>query len=366
MIQTERKKFLILCALLVFGTMAAAGAAVPLYEYCAKTGIVNAVSPWYCQKGAQSINQALISNWTKWEPLAFLAVLLSFFIAILIFVMGTVLRNERLRTFGIGEMYEALASAIIVIMFLTIAGIIFGLLPSFVLSGNPYTSSLTYISNTINAEQNSVYQLFRVIIAVRFYTSIRTEICLPLCIRPITEPLAYLATWYFYTPAWAIVDLQLDGIMLLYGEFYLILLFSYMAIPVFLIPGVIFRTVLPTRGLGGIMIAVAIGFYFVMPVLFSFAEISTAPKLMQQAVIASSELQQYGGTSGAIFGAASPSSNLVTKGLDGIQASMGDYWLSVLFYPALILGVTYLIIGQIAEFIGGMTQLSGRMRAFAV
>ena len=100
--------------------------------------------PWYCN----NIETALSNEWAKWVPIALLAVLVSFMIATIIFALGAALRNERVRTYGIGEYYEAIASAIIVIAFLFVSAVLFGLIPG-TLTGpiNPFSTSLSYITN---------------------------------------------------------------------------------------------------------------------------------------------------------------------------------------------------------------------------
>ncbi|EQD60647.1 hypothetical protein B2A_03580, partial [mine drainage metagenome] len=50
-----------------------------------------------------------------------------FMIAVAIFMFGVALKNDRLRTFGIGEIYEALASLVIVVFFLIYCSSLFWL-----------------------------------------------------------------------------------------------------------------------------------------------------------------------------------------------------------------------------------------------
>ncbi|MEM3626136.1 MAG: hypothetical protein QW144_01740, partial [Candidatus Micrarchaeaceae archaeon] len=65
---------------------------------------------------------------------------------------------------------------------------------------------------------------------------------------------------------------------------------------------------------------------------------------------------------GSQSNAVSPTSPLVLE-LGNIQSSMGAFWLSVLFYPALIIAMTYAMVTQLANFIGGFAQKSGRLLA---
>ncbi|HUB92418.1 MAG TPA: hypothetical protein VL945_00490 [Candidatus Saccharimonadales bacterium] len=336
---------------------------------------VQGTAPWYCSQ----INQALANYWEQWEPVAFIAVFISFGIASVIFGMGVLLRSERIRNFGIGEYYEAAASAIIVIGFVFIASVMFGLIPGIATGPvNPYNVALTYISNTITQLNAEISQLFNIAALDGFWLNVKFYFCPPLVPNPllgitgypppnandcaVVPQLFYYAIYgAFYIPALVMIDLQLEVIGVLYAEFWIILTFMYIAIPVFLIPGVILRSLIPTRGLGGMMIAVAIGFYMVLPLLFSVAYYFTNTQTIQCTGEATTALTQYGLGTGAQTNALTATSPL-EQTLGNIQVCMDSYWLSVLFYPALIMALTYAIILQVAEFIGGMAQLSGRIR----
>ncbi len=352
----------VLFLMLLFGRLDAAAATTPSASPCANLPqfgrIISASAPWYCN----NIQTALSRAWAQWVPVALLAVIAAFGIATIIFAVGAALRNERVRTYGIGEYYEAIASAIIVIAFLFVSAILFGLLPSTVTGPiNPYSTALSYITQVTNSTQNVVEQLFLIALSDRFYTSISITICSKACTPDIISPYKYAIMYFFYIPTFALIDLQLDVIMLLYGEFYLILFFMYISIPGFLIPGVILRSLLPTRSLGGMLIAISIGFYLVMPVLFSVAYYFTAQSTVAQATSSLDALEAYGAGSGAVLNAITPASPLVLQ-LDNIRSGISEYWLGVLFYPSLIIAMTYAIILQIAEFIGGMAYMSGRLR----
>lgn len=320
--------------------------------------VISQTVPWYCN----NIHTALESEWIHWVPIALLVVIAAFMIATIIFAVGAALRNERVRTYGIGEYYEAIASAMIVIAFLFISAILFGLLPGIVTGPiNPFSTSLSYITNITNSTQNMVEQLFFIAITDRFYTSMSITICTTTCTSNLVKPFTYAIMYFFYIPAFALIDLQMDVIMLLYAEFYLILFFMYIAIPGFLIPGVILRAFMPTRSLGGMLIAIAIGFYLVMPTLFSVAFYFTSQSTLSQANTVTNKLEEYGYGQGAVMNAITATSPLVLQ-LNNMKSSIGEYWLGVLFYPSLIIAMTYAVIQQIAEFIGGMSQMSGRLR----
>ena len=326
-----------------------------------------AVAPWYCSQ----INQATSNIWTIWEPVALIAVLLAFFIAAMIFIASIVLNNEKIRRFAIGELYEACATAIMVIAFMSISATLFGIIPALVTGPvDPYSMSLNYISGTLQASQKPVIALYNAIMVDSYYGSqeivITTNPAAGLVakgasmISSIISSLIVPITQLFIVPADAMLGLLVEGMLALTAEFYMILFFMYVAIPVFLIPGIIFRTILPLRSVGGMLIAMAIAFYLVMPMLFSVAYYFVNISVMSNLNAAAGQITVDSQGTLSQTNAASSTSPLAMD-VNGLQSEMGSYFLSVLFYPALILGLTYFAMTTIADFIGGISKTTGRL-----
>jgi hypothetical protein len=294
--------------------------------------------------------------------------MIAFLIAGGIFMVGAGIKDNRIRNFGIGELYEAVASAIMVALFVYLSAVIFGLIPGiFVGAINPYALSLHLITTTINSAENVYTGLFHVYDYDMYLTTLSVNVGSPLYPQfSITNDVIDLSllplTIYFIEPTYIVSGFIYDGIMALYAEYYLIVFFAVAAIPVFLIPGIILRVLLPTRALGGILIALAAGFYFVMPLLFAVAFYFTAPHMATQLNNAAALLNRYGAGKGAYNNAITPTSPIVTE-LSGIESSLNSFWLLILFYPALISAVTYAFVVQLASFIGGTARMSSRARA---
>ena len=390
------------------------------YSYCSQTGapgggpgVIYGTAPWYCQQA----NQAIAKQWASWEPLALIAVFFSFSLATVMFLAAQILNNSKVRNFAIGEYYEAIATAIIVTGFLFLTAVIVGLMPSLIIGANPYVTSLNYISNTISSTQSMLSILFNIYVTDSQLVTSHIAFCTgPPLSSPIgsgsgaasitggsgagtieappvlaagsstastvssTTPSAQIGgitpcigssdvadflepavTVLFILPAQVYMNLQTDALALLYGEFYLIMILMYAAIPVFLIPGIILRAILPLRGLGGMMIAIAIGTYIIMPTLFAVSYYFTNPELQSQVQSATTALAQYGNGPGAQLNAATPQSPL-PQTLNLLQQGLGAYWMAVLFYPVLIFAITYAMIVQIAQFLGNMTSMSSKFK----
>lgn len=326
---------------------------------------IQSSEPWYCP-----INQQIYSEWSSYIPLAFLAVLVSFMIAAIIFMAGVALGSDRIRNFGIGELYEATATAIIAGAFLYICAVMFGLIPAVAVGPiNPYSTALNLITSTIASAQNMFTSLFNVYLSLSYAVSptITPTIGGPIgaLVKTLIEQLPQTiiniysipVTIFFLDPAIAISAFLSDGISILYAEYYLIVFFATAAIPAFLIPGVILRSIFPTRAVGGILIAFAIGFYLVMPTLFAVAFYFTAPSVMLSMQVASAQISRF--STGPPSQAISPQSPLVVQ-LSNVKSSLSGFWLLILFYPSLIIAMTYTVIQELSRFIGGATAVASR------
>jgi len=337
---------------------------------------INNLAPWYCS----SVNQAVYSVWQQWLPVGFAVITVAFSIAAILFALGIALRNQRLRDFGVGEIYEATATALIVILFMFIAAVMIGVLPSlFTGPQNPYVTSLTYITSTITQTTGLITGLFGVYSTAAYYSSFSLNIVLgpsgagavggnlgnivgskitSIVTNYIIPGFKGALDLFFLLPAQIVAYLLMEGLLVLNVEYYLIIFAMYAAVPVFLLPGVILRAFIPTRALGGMFMAIAIGFFFIMPLLFAVAFYFTQGGVATSLTQAQQQLNQFGQGTGAEQNAISASSPLVST-LNDIQSSMGAYWLSILFYPALIMAITYFAVVTIADFIGGFAHSSG-------
>ncbi len=330
---------------------------------CQAEGTANVLAPWYCSQ----VNQAVAGEWQAWAPLAFITISLAFLVAAAIFMIGTAMRNDKVRNFGVGELYEAAATALIAVLFLTLAATLFGIVPAFVTGPvNPYATSLTYISNTATSTQGVVKNLYGIFMIDMYYASIEVDVTVAGnayagSLSKIFNSLTPAVSWLFILPAEAVGRLLVDGLMALSAEFYLILFFMYLAIPVFLIPGIILRAIFPLRGVGGMMIALAISFYLVLPLLFSVAYYFTNTSVIGSLQASAAALEVHGKGALAQTNAATPTAPLVTD-VNGLENGMGAYFLAVLVYPGLVLALSYVAMTQIAEFIGGVSKMSGKMR----
>lgn len=335
------------------------------------SNVISTSEPWYCP-----INQQIYSEWVSYLPAAAIVIFISFAIAGIIFMIGVAFNSNKIRNFGIGEFYEAIATLIIVMAFLYICAVVFGILPGVLVGGiNPYATAFNLMSKTINTAQNMYSAMFNIYLSLSSAVSPRITLEIAGSTSGIAKSLLNFigfapqlfvnlytipVTIFFLDPSIAIANLLADGIAALYAEYYLLTFFSIAAIPAFLIPGVFFRSIFPTRALGGILIAMAFGFYLVMPALFSVAYYFTAPTVQRDMGLATLQMLRLSYSPQSATSATSP---LVLQ-LDNVKSSLNGFWLLIFFYPSLIIAITYATIQELANFIGRASQVSGRVRSF--
>jgi hypothetical protein len=330
--------------------------------------------PWYCPISTQITN-----NWEKWLPVMLIVSMISFLIAAVIFMVGVVLGSAKIRNYGAAEFYEAIATAIMVVAFVYICAVVFGLGPGNLVGNiNPYARAFNLIGTTIASAQGMYSSLYSSTLGAAEFASVtvgiggpgssltRSNFAKEEVVAAITSTTlhatSFLTQVLFINPASVLSQFLIDGMAVLYAEYYLLVFFSVAAIPCFLIPGIIFRALLPTRGLGGVMIAMAIGFYLVMPALFATVYYFTAPQFITNTNIANAQLQSASLSGGLVSSSASP----LVQDLNNAQAALSGFWMLVLFYPAMIVAFTYSFIVQLSKLIGGTYQsgAQGRLRSF--
>lgn len=333
---------------------------------------ISSTEPWYCP-----INQEIYTQWSGYLPIASLAVTIGFLVGSIIFMFGVGLKNDRIRNFGVGEIYEAMASGIVVGAFVYISAVMFGILPgSLVGAINPFATSFYQIQQTITAAQSTFTSIFNLYMPLQFLLTIKQSVAIVGSYAVpvnLASNLLYLATEYgqfpiiifLIDPANVIGAFLADGIVLLYSEYYIMVFLASAAIPAFLAPGVVFRAIAPTRSLGGMMISLALAFFIVIPSLFAIVYYFTGPTLQQQLNAAAAGAAKFSANGvNAQLASLSPSSPLVVQ-LAKVQQAMSAFWLQILFYPSLILAMTYAFITQASQFLGSSTKaMGGKIRGF--
>ncbi|MCL5430049.1 MAG: hypothetical protein M1504_01060 [Candidatus Marsarchaeota archaeon] len=341
------------------------------------------------------VQNEITSIWAGLMPLAIMAVLFSFTLASLIIIIGIALKSDGIRNFGTGELYEAIATAILVGFFFLISEMVMQTLPGMFISNiatsaggssvtitDPYSTAVIDLSSTINTIQSDYDCMYNANNCPSTcsnagclndgygfgngFVTLAAGITLTASasydtetedgnvttggswLTPLITGAKLPAIFYGYFPLVSMGSFLIDALFVLWGEFYLVYLFSFLG-PVFVISGIILRAIFPTRALGGMLISVGIGFYVVAPSLIAFfysANPYTSGYVLSNMCNGGTGAPNYCGF----------------QGLNVITSIIGDIWLQILFYPILVIAITYTFITQLANFIGASTQMSGRLR----
>ena len=112
--------------------------------------------------------------------------------------------------------------------------------------------------------------------------------------------------------------------------------------------------------------ALAIGFYLIMPTLFAVAYYFTAPGITQQLQVAADQATRFGAVTD-VDSLTTPTSPMImqVQGMqENVTSAISSFWLLILFYPLLIISMTYAFVTQIASFIGGVARSGAKLRGF--
>ncbi len=333
--------------------------------------------------------QQLQNSWTNNFPIALVAVLVAFAIATIIFMIGAASKNDTLRNFGIGEIYEAVSTAIIVGMFIIIATIALNLNISFLgasstapqsnpalvanAATDPYYYAFNGICTTITDVQGvydsllngGTYQVdyqgqyftaggsaptqatgYKGVMELLSISLSVTYMGLPLLnqiVAVVSDTRSISLNSQVIVPSIAVASFLIDALYLLWSEYYLIFFFSIVG-PIFVAVGAIFRAILPTRAFGGMLIALGIGLFIVLPSILAFMyTLNPSPCAVG---LCPYQTQWYSGI---------PFNNIV-------QGFLNRLWLIILFYPLMAIALTYAFVTQLGNFIGASSQMGGRIR----
>ena len=238
--------------------------------------------PWYCP-----ISNQVTKQWESWLPVMIIVTLISFFLAAVIFMVGVALESVRIRNYGAAEFYEAIATAIIVVAFVYICAVLFGLGPGLLRRRDKPLCDRLQPDGLHDSKRAEHVQLASTTSTspLSGTTSVSVTIGGPLAgtsqDRSVTSDLACHGRSRDRLRRRLLQLLHNGPVPRSRGRALAAALRGdggplrasttcwcssrWRPYRVFLIPGVIFRALLPTRGLGGVMIAMAIGFYLVMP-----------------------------------------------------------------------------------------------------
>jgi len=299
--------------------------------------------------------------WNVWQPVGVVAVVTAFLVVALAYMIGVSFDLEGLRKWAKIELYQAIASAVLVGGLILMMDLMLTQGFQTMIGGiNPYRKAYAYIDGVTESLYAIYVNTYRVNFILEFLKSFEfyfnagglSFAPAELILSPIIENFHFQA--HIVTEAAIIAATQRALIHLFYNA----------GFTVFIPAGVLLRIFPWTRGAGGLLIAIGIGLAIVYPIMFTFvAMMSENPS---EAKNKANELgNSIGGFDMSTFGACASDFNTATdvttnKALSPqlrsaaawILGWLSGIWLKIFYYPMLVMVVTFTFIRTIAPLLG--------------
>lgn len=311
----------------------------------------------------------LQAQWHTWGPIALLAVMVSFLIVAVAYMIGIGFNLRELNMWAKSEFYQAMASAALVVFLLSITYVMLdeGLAHIIGVHINPFRQAYDY--------------LHELIITLEFWFNYNYAWVAPLeaaaslaiyqnAVGFVVYPLVFLKP-LIIEPLHFINNYIIQVLLVCYMQLALLGFIQRSMFNVFLPLGVILRSFPPTRGAGAFMIAFAIGFFIVFPTVFSFILQMTEEKQELESRLAVDEVETLGvnleefNACESDFEALSEFAEKttdpeITSKINQYASFLPDIIMKMVFFPMVIFGLTISFIRMLAPILGADISEIGR------
>ena len=304
--------------------------------------------------------ERVAGSWEVWGPIALLAVFVSFLVVALAYMLGIGFDLQPLRMWAKSEMYQAIANAVIVaslIMLVTLAtdrglALILGQ------AINPFNMAYGYLLPLIAQLQN-LYAVnyatcfpIEVLASYNVYNNAAPHIMtyLMFFLKPlIIEPL-HIANYFI-----------LQALIMAWFQVALLNFFQKAAFATLLPLGVILRIFPFSRGTGGLLISMAIAFYFVYPIMFGFISMMSEDEIALRAAMGGDtgvgvDAALYNACDQDIEGAVregeAQTDPAVISKINERYSFLPPIVMKIMFYPLVVFAVTFTFIKMASPLLG--------------
>ncbi|VVB66379.1 Uncharacterised protein [Candidatus Gugararchaeum adminiculabundum] len=303
-----------------------------------------------------------------WMGFALLAVLACFFFVSLVYMASVIIQNDTLKRWAQGELLQAVASGFLVIFLIAIIStVVFQSIcltqPDLCSSGavtrentlsgvSPYTP----VHDKINKAKIRIEMLYMQVLAANAPIEAAEHSCVIFfgvemyCgwdLHPTVERAHFIN--------WKLSELQI----VMDAELTLIEIVQNSMLNILLPLGIILRILPLTRGIGGLLIAIAIGFYIVYPVFFMVSTFN----LTTVAQIGSASTLLGFNPNEACYGDVGGADRLLKKGFEQanavnplytrIGADIPMLYMEYVIQPFIILAITIMFVRAATPILGG-------------
>ncbi|VVC03825.1 Uncharacterised protein [Candidatus Burarchaeum australiense] len=300
-----------------------------------------------------------------------LVILIIIFVLALLYMVAVALRNERMRRWLVGELMQTFASAIMILGLIALASFIASVFtqltvpavtaPSgwgITISPAPASNPLEYVHDRFDIIDQQLDKLYADVVKMDLrveraewtcFIFFGTEVQCGWSLHPLTESLHALA----YKLVQYRVGLNTALLLVNYIDTWFI--------PLFLPIGIVLRAIPFTRGAGGLLIALVLGFYFVFPIIFLLTDVLLSQQLARSDT-SFADLDpnkcvyaDLGGTMQTYAGdlAVAAQAKLTVQ---TISATLATLILEIILTPLIALAATVLFIRAFSPIFGAESQ----------
>jgi len=301
------------------------------------------------------------ATWQAWLPVAALGVLVAFLLAALAYMVGYGFDMRELRMWAKSELLQALASAVLVGFLIVMSQIMLdeGMAVILGQSTNPFAIGhryLNHMSDYLVDKYRWAYGLnWLPEMTSSFYLFSNTG-------GPERYPFLFLKP-IFSDPLHLAGHFIIQILMVIYFQQALLSFFQQKMFTVVLPLGVFLRIFPITRGAGGLLIAIAIGFFIVYPTMFAFVAKMTGENMAMSDVMNTGsastvgvDFTQFSACEQDFESMAEISENMVSPAViskvNQFHSFVPPIILKSVFYPMIIFAVTISFIRIAAPLLG--------------
>jgi len=252
-----------------------------------------------------------------------------------------------------------------------------GQIPSGALNGqiqiNSFDVSYAFLRNMLSCAENKLnttYENSKSIETI-INTGIQTTVTLPgkkKTSLPLPNPISLFPSLSETAAAYEYQANELTWLIIfLYAQIAVLKFFETSMFTVFLPIGLILRSFPPTRGAGAVLVAIAIGFYFVYPLTFTLLYVASPKQIEGCNVRVALDTTQLEKTCPMNIGATtqilSSSSDLAATldaAVQPLQAGTSDLKFAAFVYMLISLGVTFIFVRSLSSILGADISEIGR------
>jgi len=332
---------------------------------------------------------------SPWFTIAIVAVLIALLGAGIVYSLGHAFNVEPIKRAGTAEIAQAFASLLLILMLFGAEQFEMSLLDQMEKTTGVVTAAMVHpelfhgaqATGEIRMDPFEIsYAFLRKLLAcaenqLRFVESssqfdefivnfrLQFTVQFPLVKIPTpAEPLGLIPTFAQRVARDEYLADELTWLMIfLYAQIAVLKFFEMSMFTVFLPIGIILRSFPPTRGAGAVLIAIAIGFYIVYPLVFTILYIGTPPALdgcLVQVPEGTTELQRtcplaVGSATSQISQAQSASATLEVD-MPKVESGASSLKYAAYMYMVVSLGATFLFVRSASSILGADISEIGR------